>query len=195
MRRRLLYASIFCIVLYLPARAQQPRLEESYNFADMEWGLPSAEVRQILDSKGFKVSADTDGDLKFEGALLSTEVVGWALLARDKLAAVTVNFITRDQDARRTYADMRDVLAKKYGTPSNNFKFFRKPYYDGDGYEDQAIKLGKATFACYWVGSEKGKEGDLAINITEQLTVEIRYEAPFWAQEAARRKEKGTRIF
>jgi hypothetical protein len=171
---------------------------QSYRFADMKWGIPIAEAKQILMSEGFKVSVDEDGDLKFDGTLLDTKAGGFALFAGGKLSKVIVILVTRDQDARKTYSDMKEVLTKKYGPPTNDYAFFTKPYYEGDGYEEQAIRLGKGKFACYWLNAPKGStsEGDsLGLKITERLTVEIDYESPWWGSEADRRKAKGTRVF
>lgn len=157
-------------------------------FADMKWGTPSTEVRQALTTKGFKVTVAGEGDLKFEGRILNIDAIGMALMAEGKLSKVTVFLVTSDRQARRTYDDMKEVLMKKYGEPSKCYEFFSSPYREGDGYEEQAIRVGKGTFACFW-------QSKLSVEITDRLTVRIAYESESWSKELDRRKAKGTSVF
>lgn len=48
------------------------------------------------------------------------------------------------------WKQFKQLLSQKYGTPNNDFYYFKRPYYDGDGFELQAIRLGKGTAATYW---------------------------------------------
>jgi hypothetical protein len=92
---------------------------------------------------------------------------------------------------------MKAVLVKKYGEPTQDFAFFQRPYFEGDGYEEQAIRLGKGHFSCYWTPPKDSKvRGDtLALNLTERLTVKITYESSNWGEEAERRNANRTKIF
>ena len=162
---------------------------ESPTFADIRWGASKEEVRKQLTSKGFTPGAlDKDGDFKFEGSLVGYKAQGLALFADSKISKIIVRLITPDNKAIEAYRSMKDVLSKKYGTPSNDFEFFEKPYYDGDGYEAQAIRVGKATFSCYW-GSALGLE------IHETLTVQVNYESETWAEELGKRKARAASVF
>ena len=38
------------------------------------------------------------------------------------------------------------MLSAKYGDPSRNVERFSNPYYEGDGYEFQALRIGKCTY-------------------------------------------------
>ncbi len=101
---------------------------------------------------------------------------------------IVVTILTPDQHARETYKDMKQTLTTKYGPPQQAFEFFSDPYYEGDGYEDQAIKLGKGHFGAFW-------DNGLQLNVTEKLNLNVAYESPTWADEAGRRKSKSTRAF
>lgn len=94
--------TVFVFTLWLTGSCvgQEKTSSDRATFADMRWGLPVAEVRQALTSKGFKVKPADDGDLEFEGTLLDTPFVGFVLIARGTLSKVTVTLATRDQDAR-----------------------------------------------------------------------------------------------
>jgi hypothetical protein len=165
------------------ARAEQP------TFADIRWGAPQDEVRKQLALKGFTSGAlDKDGDVKFEGNLVGHKTKGFALFADGKVAKITVRIITPNNKAIDTYRSMKDVLSKKYGKPSSDYEFFKKPYYDGDGYETQAIRVGKATFSSFW-GSA------LSLEIHESLVVQLNYESEAWEKESDKRKARSTSVF
>lgn len=162
---------------------------ESPTFADIRWGASKEEVRKQLTSKGFIPGAlDKDGDFKFEGPLIGYKAQGMALFGDNKIAKIVVRIITPDNKAIDTYRSMKDVLSKKYGAPSSDYEFFKKPYYEGDGYEAQAIRVGKATFSCFW-GSA------LNLEIHETLTVQLNYESEAWTEEMTKRKARAASVF
>ena len=157
-------------------------------FADLKWGASTASVRSQLAAKGFDTEIDSDGDVKFKGKLIGYSAVGWAVIVSNRLLKVQVNILTPDSKAKQAYSEMKEVLNGKYGSPTSKYEFFTKPYYEGDGYEEQALRLGKATFALFW--------GDaLSMEITEKLTVQLTYESPEWSAESVRRKNRATQVF
>jgi hypothetical protein len=159
---------------------------QSFNFADIPWGARAQEVRSALISKSFSTgNFDKDGDLPFNGELVGYKLSGFALFSNGGLQKIFIVLATPDNKARSVYSDLRQSLVAKYGKPSNTFEYFQKPYYSGDGYEDQAIRLGKGTFATYWTTPGRG---GLAIDVTEKLAVKISYEGPEWDAEADKRK-------
>lgn len=173
---------VFLIFISSVSKAESP------TFADIQWGASKDEVRKQLTSKGFSPEAlDKDGDFKFEGSLLGYKAQGFALFAANRVAKIIVRIITPDNKAIDTYRSMKDVLLVKYGKPTNDFEFFKKPYYDGDGYETQAIRVGKATFACFWSG--------VNLEIHESLTVQVNYESNDWAEESNKRKARAASVF
>lgn len=164
------------------ARAAPP------TFADIQWGASEDEVRKQLASNGFVPGAlDKDGDFKFEDQLFGFKAKGLAFFADKKIAKFIVGIITPENKAIDTYRSMKDVLLRKYGTPTNDFEFFEKPYYYGDGYETQAIRLGKANFACFWSG--------LLLEIHESLAVQVSYESDAWSAEVDKRKARAAGVF
>ena len=180
----------FAVVLVCGLPAQQ-----RYTFGNIPWGANRAAVTEAMRQTGLKFSkVDEDGDLLFQGNLNGYDARVWALMTpTDQLSKTGVTLITEDSKARGVYRDMKDVLTKKYGAPTNCEEHFSDPYHEGDGYEEQAIKLGKGFFMCLW-GDEI--TGVLGIEITDQLNVHITYEFPGWyAGEAARRKAIATKAF
>ena len=91
---------------------------------------------------------------------------------------------------------MKDVLTTKYGAPINCFEYFKSPYEEGDGYEEQAIKLSKAVFTCYWGDpSHAAGNASISLEITTKLNLRIEYEGPNWHTDLERRKAEETKAF
>lgn len=182
-------ASLLTVALALPC---QPVLcAQPYTFADIPWGTPAKEVQSLLSSKGYAFQrVDQEGDYLFKGTVQGTAAVVWALMSEGKLAKISVTLETRDQDARRIFENMKGILIGKYGKPKQAFHFFERPYYEGDGYEQSAIKLGKGHFSAFW-----GEDSALMIQLTDRLTVAVGYQAPWYAEEAERRRRRSTKDF
>lgn len=51
---------------------------------------------------------------------------------------------------QQKYDELVSLYRTKYGEPSNEFRFFKSPYKDGDGYEYQAVRVGKGSISTYW---------------------------------------------
>ncbi len=69
------------------------------------------------------------------------------------------------------YKKLRDLYRSKYGKPTTDMEKFISPYYEGDGYELSAIRLGK----CYYLSTWELPNGDINIGISED-TILISYE-------------------
>jgi hypothetical protein len=171
-----------------------PKFREVPAFADAKWGSTRPEVRKRIEAAGFVFQTeDKDGDLLFGGAVLGVDTDVLCFFANDQLVKVHVRLKTADSKAVSTYRDMVEVLTKKFGRPQIKLEDFRSPYYKGDGFEEQAIRSGKATFASGW-GAE-GSSGGVVIDIGEQLVVDITYESSQWGAEAQRRRAQATSAF
>ncbi len=183
---RLTQGAYFLLVFIFATLLNAKSYAQSYNFADIPWGARAQEVKSFLSSKSFNPGVvDKDGDIPFSGELAGHRLSGHVMFANDGAQKITFGLATPNNQARSVYRDLRQSLIEKYGKPSRSHEFFQKPYYSGDGYEDQAIRLGKGTFATYWF-IEGG--GALAIQITERLAVRIAYEGPGWGAEVDKRK-------
>jgi hypothetical protein len=180
MKKYLLFTLLTCMLSICRA--------EGAEFAELKWGTPLTEAIKHLESKGFTPSIDKTGDISFRGNLLGHRMDGFALLAGKRVAKVIVNIQTPDNKARETYVLLKETLTKKYGQPEISYEYFNKPYYEGDGYEEQAIKLGKGRFVTFWINTP-------VLEISEKLTVTISYEGPLWHQEAGRRRQARDSIF
>lgn len=70
------------------------------------------------------------------------------------------------------YEFYKDMYERKYGTPEHSYTFFSDPYYEGDGYEMQAVKLEKCTyFSSFHVSN-----GEIYIEISKFQQIKLAYE-------------------
>lgn len=175
-------------------RAQTP-----IRFADIPWGSDATTMTRLMLAQGLRLDSVThDGDYHYSGTLarFPAQVIG--LMTPDaRLAKVFVNLLTPDPDCRQAYRDMKDVLGRKYGAPLLTLERFDNPYYEGDGYELSAIKLGKGHFSTAWeqVSDNSADTAAVTVYIGRSLVVLLAYEGPRWNAEAERRAAKGTKAF
>ena len=102
--------------------------------------------------------------------VVSTSNVVWKILVEYPEAS---SFFRLESD----YEDMVGQFKKKYGEPTEHFEFFSEPYYKGDGYEMQALRLNKCNYASYWekengtICVEMSKGGHLWIGYEDKVGV------------------------
>ena len=164
----------------------------AFVFSDIPWNAPAESVVKKLKEAGFKqVKKDKQGDYAFRGNLLGHDAAGMAMFAQGRLVRVIVMLTTPEEMVRESYGQVREVLVSKYGKPARTLASFVEPFHQGDGYESEAIRSGKAIFLTQW--SDDGQQ--LMVNITSGLMVGVAYESPDWAAELERRKNKGSAAF
>lgn len=76
------------------------------------------------------------------------------------------------QSLKSKYYEYIKLYSSKYGEPSSHYEFFSDPYYEGDGYELQALKKDKCT---YWTAYTL-TNGVLTVSITSQGKISLSYE-------------------
>lgn len=69
------------------------------------------------------------------------------------------------------YFQMKELYTKKYGEPKS-FEFFWEPYYEGDGYELQALEKEKCYYASFW----ELPSGTIYIMINQFCQISMLYE-------------------
>ena len=183
--KKLLFAA-FAILITLNARA-------SFVFSDIPWNAPGEVVVKKLKDAGFKqVKKDKkSGDYSFRGDLLGHDAAGMAMFAQGRLVRVIVMLTTPEETIHETYSQVRQVLLNKYGKPVQTLAQFVEPFHQGDGYESEAIRSGKAIFLTQWSDDDQ----QLTVNITSGLMVGVAYDSPGWPAELERRKSKGSAAF
>lgn len=70
------------------------------------------------------------------------------------------------------YKYFKDQYIAKYGRPNDSYEFFSDPYYKGDGYEMQAVKVDKCNYYSYW----NTDSGTIVVAIGSSCQVILSYE-------------------
>jgi hypothetical protein len=184
---------MLCLVVTVPAWAQDAGSAQSIHFADVPWGSTKALTKQAIVAAGFTfVSEDTDGDLKFSGPMpiIGEPTVIFAFFAPgDRLVKIQVNVATPDHRALPVYREIRQSLSEKYGPPTRDMEHYSYPYDDHGGavgHETTAIRLGKGQVVSVW-GTVS--TGGVVLKVTDKLADQLDYESAQWSDELARRKK------
>jgi hypothetical protein len=88
-------------------------------------------------------------------------------------------------DLKSQFDSYHNLLLEKYGETSDRFQFFSSPYYEGDGFEMQAVEKDKCSYMSFWSNIEGAS---YSVEITKYKQVKITYEN----DELFRLKDKET---
>ena len=118
-------------------------------FAGATFGVPTTEVVAQLRDNGVEVEQNDTEYAYFR------EIGGrlYFIILSDSSKG-TINDIyamtSGNNNQYITYKIIKKDVSYVYDSPTKESELFMYPYYDGDGYEDQAIILGKAAIFCEW---------------------------------------------
>lgn len=69
------------------------------------------------------------------------------------------------------YFKYKKAYTEKYGK-STDYEFFSKPYYEGDGYELQALRMDKCSYSAFF----NTDNGSLSVSIGKEGCIQLSYE-------------------
>lgn len=69
------------------------------------------------------------------------------------------------------YKSFKESYNNKYGK-GRSYEYFSDPYYEGDGYELQALRLEKCTYMTFY----ETAEGNIMLEISDDKSVAVHYE-------------------
>lgn len=138
--------------------------------------VTATEFKSILREKGWALADGSSGNM-YEGTFAGYSGSQLLISSSDKtnkIAKVVIYLPKKSSwsSLKRNYEDLQSTYEAKYGATKNNFHFFSKPYYEGDGYEMLAVKSEKCYYACIW-------ELDgyfISVEISKYQQVKITYE-------------------
>jgi hypothetical protein len=164
-------------------------------FADLPWYSLAEDVVSTFVARGYQYNgpeSDLEGDLTFFGKMAGRDGLVRVCMARGLAVQMTV-LLAVEGVAHEQYMAMKSMLTRKYGDPTFSHELFEEPYYEGDGYEEQAIRVGKATFVTEW---QHPRLFRLVVGVTPAgESVGVTYESPLWQAESDRRAARQTRDF
>lgn len=134
------------------------------------------ELVHKLELKGYKLDTYLDGHAIMTGTFAGKSATLYILgTVRTKTAwKISVNFGESNSwySLKGEYNDFKELYTKKYGRPESHYEFFSDPYYEGDGYELQALRLNK----CHYLTIYDLDTGSIAINLSSSESLTLSYE-------------------
>ena len=129
-----------------------------------------------LQSQGFSIVKKEDLGVIMSGQFTGKEAEVMILNTRTTKTVWKVVVYLPKQTSwysiKSEYEYYTEIFTKKYGKPSDSFSFFSDPYYEGDGYEMQAVRNEKCTFfSGYHI-----QEGIICVDISKYQQIRIAYE-------------------
>ena len=118
-------------------------------------GKTEKEVISKLTSKGFKlINAVSKTQKKYKGKLSNEDDVEITIVSTPKTKLVWKLVITKYayswSSAKSTFNNYKAKLVNKYGDSTLDYHYFSTPYFEGDGYEMQALLNDKCTWSSSW---------------------------------------------
>lgn len=176
MKHPVLSLALILTTLAVPANAQAPVAQPKVTFQNLTFGEPPQIVKTKLSK--FKLEHDKGDIVSFKGEVGGEPALVYTSYTpkTKKLRNVGVYFTSGNKDSiylvKNRYERFVEILTKKYGAPTDTFAFYSSPYEEGDGYELQAIRMGKGNFMSYW----KLEDGIIACEIDKDLDIKVVYE-------------------
>lgn len=183
---RLLIPTVF--VVWIASVACLAAAEPRPCFANLVWGNTSLQVKAHLGDKGYELNESDKSSigplLFFKGSVANEDaIIACFFSASDQLLKVLVRLTTADDAAINKFRSLQTSLGKKYGKPKSQYvDEFLSPYEKGDGYAEQAVKMGKGFYNIFWANG-------VALAVTKTLDVDVTYEGPNW-EEAVKKARK-----
>lgn len=166
------------------------------SFWGMKFGSSMAECKKIILSKeGTVIDAknSTPDKLIIDGAEFGGRKTLFISLqfSDNKFHTAKVYFNPRlASKVIELYDEIKGEINDKYYITKDDFRHFKEPYSEGDGYETQAIRLGKATFAAFWTFTRSdGHKNAISLQINENLSIVLGYQDGQLIDEAIDKKK------
>ncbi|MBR5035131.1 MAG: hypothetical protein IKX71_07465 [Bacteroidales bacterium] len=180
---------LICLVLTITIGIAAFAQQEHLTFKNIPISGPSSSFIEKMKQAGFEVVSELENGLVMEGTFVGLSdckiLVGitpktktvWKVIAQ--LPSKSSWYSVKNQ-----YFEFKEKYTDKYGKPNDEFEFFSKPYYEGDGYELQAVKNDKGYYTTYWksdlgiivvsIAATSSSEGWVQLGYEDANGVEIR---------------------
>lgn len=124
-------------------------------FKGIEINGTLSQFKNSLTKQGFTVAESEENALAFKGTFAGYDNCAILVSATPVEKMVyTVVVVLPEQDSwyslKSRFNEFKESLTKKYGKPYQDIHYFSDPYYEGDGYEMQAINYHKCSYAAMY---------------------------------------------
>jgi len=160
---------IFLLLITISVKS----FSQSFNGVEISGNISAAVEKFKL--KGFKLSKKEENIYIMSGVLFNEqiELFLFATPITRQYAKCVVYFPESSwYSLKRDYTKFVNLFDEKYGYHTSQYEFFSDPYYEGDGYELNALMLDKCTYATFW---ELAKVS-MSVSISKYKQVKLVYE-------------------
>lgn len=168
--------------------------QEHFTFKGVELNGPLSDFITQMEAKGFVFKNNFENG---NGASMTGSFMGYSdcelyifTTPNSKMVRMVKIYLPEEENSwsslKSYYTQSVDAFTKKYGAPGDEYSFFSKPYYEGDGYEMTGVKVDKCNYAAFW----ELEKGAIFIEISKWCQVCISYEDNLNTQLSSQEKEQ-----
>ena len=174
--KRLLFCLFLVAVLILPGAFCQaaPAID---GYQQLKWGAPENAVRAFAAASGWIADSVEESHgtrlLFYEGTYEGHRSIIACKLYNGKFYELGVVYAGQQRSGLADWQAMTAQLTQRYGPPHRRFYTFDPPYRDGDGYEDEAVRLGKGRVMAVWMDADKNT---VLCELTPALLIKVVYQ-------------------
>lgn len=194
--KRLSFFLLLVVMLLLPGNLCQaaPVID---GYQQLKWGASENAVRSFAAASGWIADAEEERHgiriLFYEGIYEGHRSIIACKLYNGKFYELGIVYAGEQPRAIHDWQTMTTLLTQRYGTPHRRFYSFDPPYREGDGYEDEAVHLGKGQVMAVWMDSSKNT---ILCELTPALLIKVIYQDEIISgivDEAAEKREAAKR--
>ena len=169
MRKMLLTLWTTLLVTFIQA-------QEHMTFKDIPMDCNLTTYISKLKAKGYKVVLEQEDAAALSGTFAGKDdctILVFGTATSKIVWKVIVDFPERTtwSALKSEYNTFKESYTNKYGQPES-FEYFSKPYYEGDDYELQALRLKKCTYSSYY----NTPLGYISLQIHKDQYIRVTYE-------------------
>lgn len=165
---------LFSLLLFIPlfTIAQNKGSEEHLTFKDIPINGSIQEFVTELTRIGFKVTLNESSLAAMDGTFANKncELIIGATSKSKKVYTILVKFNKSNSwySLKHDYNEFKQLLQQKYHIKPDVTENFYDPYYEGDGYELQALKRDK----CIYISTFKLINGEIVLYISDEVRIQ-----------------------
>jgi len=107
-----------------------------------------------FEEKGFVESFRRGNLVSMQGMVNGSKMDVFVVFTPESKLVWKIQVIAEEKSswisAKTSFFKFCDILTEKWGPAPNKYTFFKEPYYEGDGYELQALRVDKAVYFYSW---------------------------------------------
>lgn len=148
---------------------------QTFDGVKIDGTLPS--IVQKYRAKGYTLVKNIENGVIMYGKIAGKKVELYITTTpKSKIVCRATVYLPVDNDWYSLKSDYRtfvNLFIEKHGEPDDTFEFFKRPYYEGDGYEMSALATENVVWASYWMNRNNLTT---AVTISKFKQIEFTYE-------------------